>query len=155
MSSSKPSHEADALRYTRTGVRSTHDVLTFLRRRGVAAAAARRILSRCQAAGQVDDRAAARLWAGHWLRRGYARRLIRERLAAKGFHERAIAQAMHDLGPSTEDEDSARRVAAQPRYRRSSRPRLARTLASRGFEAEVIERVLDASFGSIPSDAES
>ena len=150
MSSSKPAAKdalaTSTLRYARVGVRSTRDVLTYLERRGASPNTAARILADCQALGLLDDRAAARLWADQWARRGYASAAIRLKLQAKGFDARVSDEAAARVGPASDDEARARFVVTSVLRRQSSRPgraqRLARVLASRGFDPELIERVL-------------
>ena len=167
MSSSKQvDDEARALasvrRYLRTGVRSTQDVSTYLRRRGISAEATQQVVSEARARGWLDDRACARLWAEHWARQGYAWSAILEKLLAKGLERRVIDEAARDVGASTNDATRARAVAAATtrRIRSTSRPihqqraRLARALAVRGFDSDIIEQVLSESLGFTPSDAE-
>ena len=157
MSSSKPHDEPcvpTALsRYVRSGVRSTQEVVTYLRRHGVPPTRAARVVKQYRAQGLLDDRASARLWAEHWARRGYATAAIRLKLAAKGFDERVIDDTIHQWHPPSDDEERAREVVAQRVRRTAVRParaRLARTLASRGFDSDVIERILNESPGSSP-----
>ena len=154
MSSSKreaePAPPAAFTRYLRTGVRSAQEALTYLRRRGVPPPRAAALVSDQQAYGLVDDRAAARLWAGHWARHGFAAAVVRQKLADKRFDAHTITDAMHARCPPADDAARARLVAA--RYARlrvyRSPSRLARVLALRGFDPDVIEHVLRESFGS-------
>jgi regulatory protein len=162
MSSSKPGPDeflralAFALRYTRSGVRSTHDVRRHLKRRGVPEHLSARVVADARRRGLIDDQACARLWADHWARRGYAGAAIRQRLAAKGLEGRVIDDAARLVGAAS-DEDRARLVM-EAVIRRSAgrpvRPRLARALASRGFDGELIEQLLAQAAGPMPSDAE-
>ncbi|MDP3722520.1 MAG: RecX family transcriptional regulator [Candidatus Omnitrophota bacterium] len=155
MSSSKAVDEreipAAVSRYVRSGVRSRHEALQYLCRRGVPARRAVAVVSACQAQGLLDDRAAARLWADHWARQGYATEAIRLKLADKAFDERDILEAIRPLRASTAEEERARLVLARDARRttrRLSRARLARVLASRGFDPDLIDRLLEESFGS-------
>jgi SOS response regulatory protein OraA/RecX len=150
MSSLKPEHSlAQAIRYARTGVRSRQEVQRFLERRGASASTIARILDICQARGVVDDRAYARLWAEHWARLGYARAAIHQRLAEKLVNATAIDHAINLVARDSDDEARARVVVARHLRRgRPSRSRLARALASRGFEPDVIDRVLSEAFDS-------
>jgi len=150
MSSSSPRDEANAAlaalsRYLRSGIRSTHEVQRYLRRRGVSPQAASRVVVAYQRRGLLDDGACARLWAEHWARRGYAWAAIRLKLSEKGLDGHAIEQAATRLGMASTDDARARLVVAQ-RARsgdgRQQRVRLARTLASRGFDQDLIERIL-------------
>ena len=136
-----------ALRYARTGVRSTRDVLAYLERRGASPRIAARILTQCRTLGLIDDRAAARLWAGQWARRGYAASAIRLKLQAKGFETRVSDQAAARAGPASDDDETRARLLVSSSLRRHGAglgrsQRLARVLASRGFEPELIERLL-------------
>ena len=150
MSSSKPAADAlaaGALRYARSGVRSARDLLTYLQRRHASPAAASRILARCRTLGLIDDQAAARLWAGQWARRGYAAAAIRLKLQAKGFEARISDQAVAHAGLASDDDETRARLLVTSSLRRHTMgvgrsQRLARVLASRGFEPELIDRVL-------------
>lgn len=147
---------AAARRYVRTGVRSTAEVLRYLQRHGLPPAAAARVVSGYQACGLLDDRACARLWAEHWARRGYAWAAIQPRLVTKGLPDEATAASAGRLDTPQEDMVRARRLVAQRRYQSAGgrgRARLARTLSARGFDADLIEQLLEESC-SPPSDAE-
>ena len=147
-------------RYTQQSVRSVRDVRAYLARRRIAPSVAARVIAACRARGILDDEAAARLWAEQWARRGYARAAIRVKLAAKGFEESAIERAGRRLEALSDDDQAQSLVAAyRNRQARPSQPhvpsvtpssreasRLARMLSARGFDADVIERVVQASF---------
>lgn len=166
MSSSKP--ETDAARaaaalgrYLRRAVHSVQEAERFLRRRGVSGAGAKVVLGGVQARGWLDDRACARLWAEHWARQGYAWSAIEVKLSAKGLQDDAICACARRLGRSSDDEARARRLAADylqrhPPARGGPRAAagLARILASRGFDPELIERVLQDRLGCLSADAE-
>ena len=132
-------------RYLRSGVRSTRETIEHLRRLGVPLPQASRAVADCQRRGLLDDRACAQLWAEHWARRGYAWAAIRLKLSEKGLDARAIEHAASRLGMASTDESRAR-LALSQRIRSGDgpqqRPRLARMLASRGFDQDLIERVL-------------
>ena len=166
MSSSNRASDAERLlavvrRYTQRSVRSISDVRTYLvARRRVAPSVAARVIAACRARGILDDEAAARLWAEQWAQHGYAWAAIRVKLSAKGFEEPAIERAERRLKAFSDDERAQSLVAAyrarQARSSRSSTPsvtlssretnRLARMLSARGFESDVIERAVQASF---------
>jgi len=93
----------------------------------------------------LDDRACAELWADHWARRGYAWSAIRLKLSEKGLDAHAIAHAASRLGTASSDDERARRIVTQhlrPGEGRRQQARLGRMLASRGFDQDLIERVL-------------
>jgi len=130
-------------RYLGTRVRSTREVEDYLRRRGVPPKQASRAVADCQARGLLDDRACARLWTDHWARSGYATSAIRLKLAAKGLPDAAIDEATRAYAAPVEEEARARLVVSAARRRGARQPgRLMRALAARGFEADVIERVV-------------
>ena len=154
MSSSKPGDElartlALVARYTRAHVRSTHEVLTYLKRRGVSPEVASKTVAEAQRHGILDDVAAARLSAEHWARSGYAGAAIQQKLTEKGFDAHASTAAVTSLGASSSDEARAREVVARLLRRKTGafqRARVARTLILRGFDSELIERILHESF---------
>ncbi len=147
---------ARTVRYVQAGVRSRRDVAAYLARCRIAPRLAARLLAACERRGLIDDGAAARLLADHWARRGYAWAAIRQRLTAKGFAHEVIARAGAAVGGAEGDEARALELLAQRRRRRTLPPpaRLARALASRGFESELIGRIVKDACGSPPSDAE-
>ena len=146
-------------RYTQGRVRSIRETLEYLIRRGITVVEVHRAIAEAKARGLLDDRVAAQLWAEHWARRGYAWAMIRVRLREKGFDERTITELANQHHATEEDEAAARRLIAAS-LRRSSNPprrqrsRLARTLAARGFDLDLIEQVLNEAVGPITSDAE-
>ena len=153
MSSSKaskrlaePSEHAAALRYAGAAPRSRRELTEFLARRGMPAAEQAAALAACEARGLVNDAAAARLWAQHWLDQGYAWAAVAERLRTKGFDDRTLHSLDAQDRFAGDDESRARRVAARLRGR--SAASVARALASRGFDPDVIERVVPGTFGS-------
>ena len=133
-------------RYTRGRVRSTGEVLAYLRRHGVSSSTAAHVIAASRARGSLDDHACARLWADHWARRGYAWSAIRARLTAKGLAEDVIDAGLRRLAAEATDEDRARALVASSLRRRGTRPvdvhSVARALQARGFDEEVIARVL-------------
>jgi SOS response regulatory protein OraA/RecX len=131
-------------------VRSRQEVRTFLALRGASADAIGRLLNVCEERGLLNDRACARLWAGQWARRGYAASVIHQRLHEKAIDAETIADAIKTIARASDDAARARLLVARHLGRRGSPPRsrLARTLASRGFDPDVIEQVLHESFGT-------
>ena len=106
------------------------------------------MISASRAASLLDDRACARLWAEHWARRGFAWRAIREKLLAKGLPETAIHEAARSVGSTIEDDATRARQLTSgnlQRGRGSLRAQLIRKLAARGFDEDMIERVVDTS----------
>ena len=150
MSLSKPPLRPDLRRlirtYLRTGTRSRAEVQAYLRQRGVSLSEAARMTRELQRAGALDDRACAKLWMQRWMDEGYAQHLIRERLREKQLPERVIDELLCDA--RHEPDDHRLRAIATARWARlpasdpRRRQRLACWLASRGFEPDLIERVL-------------
>ena len=143
-------------RYLRGGARSCQEAAAYLRRFELTPGAAQRLLQECEALNLLDDCAAARLWAEQWSRRAYAWRAITAKLAARGFGDRALSSAEQHAGPD-HDATRARAFAAAWRRRRHGRrgapAALARALAARGFDAELIERLAtDAAGPSVESE---
>lgn len=153
MSSSKPAagNPATAVerltRYVRTRVRSTSEARDYLRHLGMRPSAIQRAVAACQVCGWLDDSACARLWASHWARQGYAWAAIRLKLLEKGLSETSIASATEAMDVTAAgDAERARQVLARHLRRGAGsappRPRLARILASRGFDSETIDHLL-------------
>ena len=145
---------AQVARNIRARVHSTEEVRRVLRARRVRPVVIGQVVREWQARGWLDDRACARLWAEHWARRGYAWRAIRARLAAKGLDDAASGHAAQALSLASDDEARAQRLVASRLGRgrvatgrvsilSARRKRgLARTLAGRGFDPQIIVRVL-------------
>ena len=135
-----------ATRYTQARVRSSHDVLTYLQRHDVPRSLGARTVAACQAQGLIDDHACAQLWAEHWARQGWAWVAIREKLLAKGLPAQAIEAASERLGGEAAERLRAQQFVEQRGSISShQRRRTARALAARGFDAELIEQLVDLS----------
>ena len=144
-----------AQRYLRYGVRSTEELRAHLRDRGVGQRIIEPVLVVCTQRGLLDDRACARLWAVRLADRGYAAAAIRERLLAKGLNVTQLPSISASLQTAS-DADRAQ-LLVRDRLRRGARRdprlrhRLARLLAQRGFDPDLIDQILNESLGS-PSD---
>ena len=148
---------AALLRHLGSGVRSTREARAYLRRLGLPEPDVERLVAASRKRGLLDDRLAARLWAEQWARAGFAAAAIRHKLTTKGFDAHAIADAAKRAALLCDDEARARLVLAQHSRRASgprARVRLTRILASRGFDPDVIQRVLRESFGSPAPEAD-
>ena len=148
---------AGADRYVRSGVRSTRELRAYLAARRVGSEAAERLIREYERSGALDDRACARLWAEQWARRQYAWNTIRERLITKGLPTDAIESAAQSVGHPAAERSRARALVARAARGggRLAWSRLARTLASRGFDPELIDEVLRNALGPDPDpDAE-
>jgi SOS response regulatory protein OraA/RecX len=131
------------MRYARGRVRSAHEVLAYLKRHQVSPRLLAHIVATCRAQGLVNDAACARLWAEEWARRGWAWGAIRGKLEAKGLPEEAIGTAEAQLGGEGGDRGRAQELIEQHGSAHpEARARIARRLASRGFDPELIERLL-------------
>lgn len=152
MSSSKQPAEGDrwlrlARRYLRFGTRSRAQLRRYLTTRNVPEPVMERLLAICAREGLVDDRAGARLWAATLADRGYAQAAIRHQLSERGFDDTAIDQALNALHRHGDDEERARLAAAAAWQRASGSPiqrraSVARRLARRGFDSDLIGRLL-------------
>ena len=141
-----------ASRYLRFGTRSTAQVRAYLAARQVPERLIGRLVVECSRAGRLDDRACAKLWATTLAERGYAQAAIRSQLAVKGLDAALIEQVLSTPAARAPDDARARTMAEALLRGRSPRGpqlrrRLARRLASRGFDAELIDRVLADSLG--------
>ena len=151
MSSSRPQAKglrnarSLARRYVRFGARSVQDVRVYLRRRGISEASAQQVIAESLREGTLDDRVCAKLWAIRFGDDGFSWVAICEKLRDKGFEESLIYATVR---PLQQDADDATRAATlvHHRYRGHRRPcsphRVARWLASRGYGADLIERIL-------------
>jgi SOS response regulatory protein OraA/RecX len=141
--------------YLRTGPRSARELSAHLERSGAPPAIVDEVLSACRASGLIDDVACAKLVAGHWARHGYAWAAIRLKLADKGVDDDAIRAAERDVDGSDGDPARARALIGQrlaSGQASAHRQRLARLLASHGYEPDLIEHVITQAVGA-PSDS--
>ncbi|MBI3010331.1 MAG: RecX family transcriptional regulator [Candidatus Omnitrophica bacterium] len=144
----KPKTIAEAaFRYASRQVRSVEQVRCYLRQHGVNAAAARKVIADCRVRGLLDDAACAQLWAQNWARQGYGWAAIREKLKAKGLEDSSIACAENQLGGFEGEMERAEEWMRRYKWRNKGnaplqRLRLANRLRSRGFDTDVVERLL-------------
>ena len=147
MSSSRPAHDptarrilALARRYLRYGTRSTAQLRAYLDARHLPPSLRDALIAQCMREGLLDDAACTKLWATQLRERGYALGAIREQLLEKGLPLDRIESALAALRVEADD---AQVAAALVRARRSSQPqRLARWLAARGFDEDVIAELV-------------
>lgn len=156
MSSSKsPADDArraiqSAHRYLRFGIRCSHELRTHLQTAGIPVRTVASVLAACARQGLVDDRACAKLWATRLADRGYAWAAVREQLLEKGLGSRVIAEVLAPLAAREPDASRARLLLeremgqARPTHGSASHlhARLARLLARRGFDPDLIDQVL-------------
>jgi SOS response regulatory protein OraA/RecX len=100
--------------------------------RGVGAVARADALAALERSGVIDDNRAAEGRARGLARRGQGDAAIRFRLEEEGFAAEVVADALARLDPEA---DRARALVA----RRGGGPVTARWLASRGFDADVVD----------------
>lgn len=122
--------------------RSRAQLESALRARGYSECDVVTAVERMQALGYLDDARVAAVRARQGLAEGRSQRDVARRLTAQGLEEGlalgAVEVAARAAG--TDDETAARKLVAQ---RRVVGAKAARLLASRGFEEEVIRRVVD------------
>jgi SOS response regulatory protein OraA/RecX len=126
-----------ALRALRHRDRSVAELEARLAERGVEAPQRRQALETLERIGYVDDERLARSRADQLAGRGAGDALIRHDLEGRGIAAAAIEAALAGLEP--ERERAAGIVA-----RRGRNDKTARYLASRGFDADVVDDVVAA-----------
>ena len=139
---------AIALRKLAVSARSRSELQSALSSRKVPPGAARRVLDRLQEAGLIDDQQFAKDWVeSRQTRRHLSRSVLRRELQTKGLAGEEIDLALESV--SQEDELRAARtlaakklstMAAQPRE--VQRRRVAGALGRRGFNSDIVSRVL-------------
>ena len=151
-----------ALRLLERQRRTRADLARRLADKGYAAATVGQVLDRLAAVGLVDDVEYARAFmAGRRARRAAGGRRIEQELRARGVRAEDVAAAAARLDAEQGGMDepaAARRVIAQAERRlrglepRVRRQRLYALLARRGFDGDVIRRVLDLPEEAGPED---
>lgn len=139
---------AIALRQLTVSARSRSELQSALSSRKVPPDAARRVLDRLEEAGLIDDQQFAKDWVeSRQVRRHLSRSALRRELQTKGLAREEIDLALEAVG--REEELRAARtlaakklgsMAAQPRD--VQRRRVAGSLGRRGFNSDIVSRVL-------------
>jgi len=132
--------------------RTRADLSRRLRLKGYAEGVINGVLERLAEVGLVDDAQYARAFIqGRWGRRAAGWRRIEQDLRRRGVPAGDIARARAEFmtaEPSTDEDDLARRVVRQAERRYVAlephvrRQRLYALLVRRGFDGDIIERVL-------------
>jgi regulatory protein len=149
-----------ALRLLERQRRPRADLARRLRDRGFAPGTIDEVLGRLAEVGLIDDAEFARAWlAGRWGRRMAGWRRLEQELHARGIAPDDIARAramLEEREGAVDEEAAARKALAQAARRyaaldpRARRQRLYALLARRGFDGDMIRRVL----GLAESEAE-
>jgi SOS response regulatory protein OraA/RecX len=138
--------------FARRGVRTSVEARNFLDRAGVPLTQADQLITALKSEGLLDDAACAKLWADHWARAGWAAWAIREKIFQKGLGQPDIELALEALSLKEGDEARAREWVASRKHKTASRTARCRALAARGFEPELIRRVLGSRDEEAPSE---
>ena len=133
-----------ARRYLRCGTRATAQLYAYLKARDIPVNAIRLIVAESTRQGMLDDHACATLWAVHLADQGYAWDAVQERLLTKGLEAAVVRQVIAPLRAEADDGRRARSFVRQRLGQRGAfdRQRVGRWLAQRGFDTELIDRVL-------------
>lgn len=141
MTKPRPDALTQATRLLAATDKTRAQLLAALASRGYGEAEAKDAADRAQALGYLDDGRLARRLAREALDDGWAGEALLARLTTKGLDEAlarsAVREAMEASGWSPRD--AAAHLAAS---RKLSGTKAARFLASRGFEEDVISRLL-------------
>ena len=138
----------DAYRLLRYRPRSTQELARRLQLRGHPSAVIHALTAALTAAGQLDDRAFARLWARSRVHAHRGPRVIAQELSLRGVARPLIAETLAALRREHDEAAVARAFVERrlSRYRNDPVPaqwrKLGHQLAHRGFSADTIETVL-------------
>ena len=133
-----------AKRYVRFGNRSTAELRAYLQERRVAERLIPAVIEEATRRGLLDDEACAKLCAGVLNQQGYAWAAVHEQLRAKGFTDEVVERILKPLQADADDATRARALVRSHLRDPSPRRRawLARWLARRGFDPELIDEIL-------------
>jgi regulatory protein len=137
-----------ALRKLTTRAYTRHELDQALQAKNVPAGVREAVLDRLHEVGLIDDAAFAMDWVtSRQRRRHLSRRALSRELEAKGVERSDIARALDSVDPGAEftsarDVVERKRAAVSGLARDVQYRRLAGALSRRGFDAEVIARVL-------------
>lgn len=137
----KPDALTQATRLLASTDKTRAQLVAALQRKGYPPAEIEQALARAQALGYLDDARVARKKAQAELRAGWAGDALLARLTGAGLDEAlvrsAVAEAISETGWAALP--AARALVAA---RKLTGPKAARFLASRGFDEDVVERLV-------------
>jgi len=141
MARSKPTAEQQATALLKVRERTEYELRQGLATRGYAEADAEAAISRMRALGYLDEQRTAQARARRGFEEHRAVADVAARLARSGVEEGVIAQAVKAAAVESghSDEAAARALVVK---RRLSGQKAARFLASRGFEEDLIRKVV-------------
>lgn len=134
-----------AVRYLSRFDRTTKQVEDFLRTRGASPAQIARTIRRLEALRYLDDSAYAERWITSRLTRGpFGTARLRAELLQRRLSEAVIDAALSRLLGEIDEDTLARRAMGLKQRRGSSlsRQQTLRLLRQRGFEEDVISRIM-------------
>jgi regulatory protein len=142
------SAKAAALRFLKIRPRSIAELKEKLQIKGFSSAEIEAAVLDLMASGSLDDRAFTKSWINYRLARPFGFRRIIQELKAKGIDQEIIEQAVLEVKGSYDPEDVALDLARR-RWQRlpdidtqKKKKRVLDFLLRRGFDAEVVTRVL-------------
>lgn len=142
MTRPRPDALTQATRLLAASDKTRAQLLEALRRRGYGAEEAEQAAARAQALGYLDDRRVARRKAQVQLRAGWVGQALLARLTGAGLEDAlartAVQEAIAESGWSALEAARALLTA-----RKLSGAKAARFLGSRGFEEDVVARLVD------------
>lgn len=153
-----------ARRFVIRGVHSVSETKEYLRKKGIPDREADRFIADAQLRNQLHDPSSVRLWAEHYARKQYSWFAIRDKLFNKGFSIQHVEHLGSSLNLSVSDEARVRNLIThfcKANSRRKSmrimagivdmdmrsRSRLIRRLTTRGFDSELINKLIDELIG--------
>jgi len=139
------------LRFLSYRGRSEKEVREYLKKKQAPEEIIEKIIARCMEYGFVNDEKFAKDWTASRAKfRGKSKRIIKMELLQKGVGRELVEKTMSEgEGKKIDDEKQARMLAEKRMERLRGLPReeifrkLAGFLGRRGFDYEVIKRVID------------
>ena len=142
-----------AVRYLSIRPRSQKEMADYLRGKGCPAEEAEAILCELQEYHYLDDLEFARMYAEAGFEKGRGKQRILRELAAKGISREMAEEAMELLEDIPDEHQVALQIAREilrgvdlesmdRKEKEKIKARVARRLASRGFETGIIYRVI-------------
>jgi SOS response regulatory protein OraA/RecX len=133
-----------ALKMLEKSARSVSEIERALTSRGHDAAEIEAVLGQLRAYGYLDDQGVAQLERERTIdRQKYGKARLAQRLEARGVDEGVISEQINSLADADELSRACQIIEKRDPQRGESPVKIARWLASRGFEEETIESALD------------
>ncbi|MDD4013648.1 MAG: regulatory protein RecX [Candidatus Omnitrophica bacterium] len=142
-----------ALRLLASRPRTEREMILRLSASGSTGEDVRRVVEKLKAAGLIDDRKFSREWIASRMRTSpRGKKMLRQELIEKGVPSPIAAEVLEEMPQEFDElrtafELAGKRLSGSSTRGAKEKARLYRYLCSRGFDEEIVERVLEELIG--------